>query len=277
MMSYAALEKLFSLKGKVVALTGGGGVLAGAMARTVADCGGRVAVLDLSKQAARKVAHDIAQAGHDAIALDADVLDRDSLQRACDQIVEKFGRIDCLVNGAGGNKKEATTSDELSFFDMPVEASRWVSDLNFLGTLLPCQVFAKEIAKQGSGSIVNIASIAGFTPLTRAPAYAAAKAAVINFTKWLAVHLCQEHSTKIRVNAIAPGFCATEQNRYLLYTDDGQLTERGKTILEAVPQKRFGKPAELTSSVIWLLSDSASFVTGSTVTIDGGFDAFSGV
>lgn len=276
-MSYPALERLFSLKGKVVALTGGGGFLAGAMARTVADCGGRVAVLDLCKQAAEKVAQDIAQAGHDAIALDADVLDRDSLQRACDQIVEEFGRIDCLVNGAGGNKKEATTSDELSFFDMPIEATKWVSDLNFLGTLLPCQVFGKEIAKQDSGSIVNIASIAGFTPLTRAPAYAAAKAAVINFTKWLAVHLCQEHSTGIRVNAIAPGFCATEQNRYLLYTEDGQLTERGKTILEAVPQKRFGEPAELTSCVVWLLSDSASFVTGSTVTIDGGFDAFSGV
>lgn len=271
------LQDLFSLEGKAVVLTGGGGFLAGAMAKTLADCGARVAVLDLSLQAAQKVAGEISQADHDAIALRADVLDKDSLESACGQILDKFDRIDCLVNGAGGNKTEATTSDHLSFFDMPVGANKWVFDLNFVGTLLPCQVFGKEIARQDAGSIVNIASIAGYRPLTRAAAYAAAKAAVINFTKWLAVHMCREYSTKIRVNAIAPGFCATEQNRYLLYTQDGQLTERGKIILESVPQNRFGEPAELTASAVWLLSDSASFVTGSTITIDGGFDAFSGV
>ena len=165
----------------------------------------------------------------------------------------------------------------MSFFDMPAEANKWIFDLNFMGTLLPCQVFGKEIIKQNAGSIVNIASIAGFRPLTRAAAYAAAKAAVINFTRWLAVHMCQNYSAKIRVNAIAPGFCATEQNRYLLYTKDKQLTERGRKILNSVPQNRFGQPSELIGATLWLLSDSASFATGSVVTIDGGFDAFSGV
>ena len=271
------LEELFSLKDKVVVLTGGGGFLAGAMAKAVADCGAKVAVLDLCKEAAEKVAKEISEAGHDAIALEADVLDKDSLELACEQIGGQFGRIDCLVNGAGGNKKEATTSEDMSFFDIPVEANRWVFDLNFLGTWLPCQVFGKEIARRDCGSIVNIASIAGFRPLTRAAAYAAAKAAVINFTKWLAVHFCEHYSARIRVNAIAPGFCATEQNRYLLYTEEGELTERGKTILEAVPQRRFGEADELTSAAIWLLGESASFVTGSVVTIDGGFDASSGV
>ena len=165
----------------------------------------------------------------------------------------------------------------MSFFEIPIEDTKWVFDLNFIGTLLPCQVFGKEIVTQDGGSIINIASVAGFRPLTRAAAYAAAKAAVINFTKWLAVHICQNYSSKIRVNAIAPGFCTTEQNRYLLFDKNGELTERGRTILSSVPQNRFGKPDELLSAAIWLLSDSASFATGSVVTIDGGFDAFSGV
>ena len=150
-------------------------------------------------------------------------------------------------------------------------------DLNFIGTMLPCQVFGKEIAKQKNGSIVNIASISGFRPLTRASAYAAGKAAVINFTKWLAVYICQHYSPQIRVNAIAPGFFATDQNRYLLYDDTGQLTKRGRTILEKVPQSRFGIPSELTGVLVWLLSESSSFCTGTVVTVDGGFDAFSGV
>ncbi len=277
MMEEPILEKLFSLKDKVVVVTGGGGFLAGTMAKTIADCGAKVAVLDISKQAAQKVAKEIARAGHEAIALEVDVLDKKSLQNACTQIVAKFGRINCLVNGAGGNKKEATTSEDMSFFEIPVEDTKWVFDLNFIGTLLPCQVFGKEIVKQDSGSIINIASIAGFRPLTRAAAYAAAKAAVINFTKWLTVHICQNYSTKIRVNAIAPGFCATEQNQYLLFEESGELTERGKTILGSVPQNRFGQPDEIVSAVVWLLSDSASFVNGSTVTIDGGFEAYSGV
>ena len=276
-MTLSVLEELFSLKDKVVAVTGGGGFIAGTMAKTIADCGARVAVLDLSKQAAQKIVEEINLTGLDAVAFETNVLDRNSLQKACDQIVAEYGRIDCLINAAGGNKQEATTSEDMSFFDMPIEAGKWVFDLNFMGTLLSCQVFGREIVKQNSGSIINISSIAGFRPLTRAASYAAAKAAVINFTKWLAVHMCQNYSDAIRVNAIAPGFCATEQNRYLLFDKNGKLTDRGKTILKSVPQNRFGQPCELTAAAIWLLSDSASFTTGSVITIDGGFDAFSGV
>ena len=276
-MISSTIERMFSLEGKVTVLTGGGGFLAGAMAKAMADCGARVAVLDLSIQAAQKVADEITHAGHDALALETDVLNKDSLRMASKQIIKRFGRIDCLVNAAGGNKKEATTSEDMSFFEMPVDAARWVFDLNLMGTLLPCQVFGEEIVKQQCGSIVNMASIAGFRPLTRAASYAAAKAAVINFTAWLAVHICKHYSTKIRVNAIAPGFCSTEQNRYLLFDKDGELTERGRTILNSVPQNRFGEPDELAGAAIWLLSDSASFTTGSVITIDGGFDAFSGV
>ena len=276
-MKESVLDRLFSLKDKVVVLTGGGGFLAGEMARTIAQCGAKVAVLDLLEEAAAKVANEITKNGGIAIGLQADAVDKSSLEKSCKKIIAEFGKIDCLVNGAGGNKKEATTSDELSFFDISLEANKWVFDLNFLGTLLPSQIFGREIVKQQNGSIVNIASVAGFRPLTRAAAYAAAKAAVINFTRWLSVHIAQNYSGKIRVNAIAPGFCATEQNRYLLFNKDCSLTERGKTILNAVPQNRFGEPTELAGAVIWLLSDSASFATGSVVTIDGGFDAFSGV
>jgi len=276
-MAKSTLESLFSLRDKVVVITGGGGFIAGAMARAIAQCGAKVAVLDISCDAAQKVCSDIVADGNTAVALKVDVLDKSSLQEACGIVLAQFGRVDCLVNGAGGNKKEATASDELSFFDIPIEANKWVFDLNFVGTLLACQVFGKEIAKRKAGSIINITSISGFRPLTRAAAYAAAKAAVINFTRWLSVHLAQNYSKDIRVNAIAPGFCATEQNRYLLFDKNGQLTERGRTILKSVPQNRFGEPNELVGAAIWLLSNSASFATGSVITIDGGFGAFSGV
>jgi NAD(P)-dependent dehydrogenase (short-subunit alcohol dehydrogenase family) len=276
-MAVSIFEKLFSLNDKVVVLTGAGGVLVGTMARAIAQCGARVALIDISEENVRKVSTEIAQDGNCALALRADVLDRDSLHTSCREIVAEFGKVDCLVNGAGGNKKGATTSEELAFFDIPPEAHKAVFDLNFTGTLLACQVFGKEVAKQRIGSIINIASIAGFRPLTRAAAYAAAKAAVINFTSWLAVHMCRNYSRKIRVNAIAPGFCITDQNRYLLFDEKNNLTRRGKTITESVPQNRFGEACELVSAVVWLLSDSASFVTGSVITIDGGFSAFSGV
>lgn len=258
-------------------MTGGGGFIAGTMARAIAQCGAKVAILDISHEAADKVSSEIIQNGNSAVALKTDVLDKSSLEDSCKKVIAEFGKVDCLINGAGGNKKQATTSEQLSFFDIPLEANKWVFDLNFTGALLACQVFGREIAKQKTGSIINISSIAGFRPLTRAAAYAAAKAAVINFTKWLSVHMAQNYSKDIRVNAIAPGFCATEQNRYLLFEKDGRLTERGQTILESVPQNRFGEPSELVAAAIWLLSDSASFATGSVVTIDGGFDAFSGV
>jgi NAD(P)-dependent dehydrogenase (short-subunit alcohol dehydrogenase family) len=276
-MKETILEKMFSLQGKTVVLTGGGGILLGEMAIAVSQCGANAVILDISKDAADKVAMTLKDKNANAISFQCNVLDRNNLQECCQKILDKYGKIDCLVNGAGGNRKEATTSETLSFFDIPIEAHKDVLDLNFIGTMLSCQVFGKEIAKQKYGSIVNIASISGFRPLTRASAYAAGKAAVINFTKWLAVYICQHYSPQIRVNAIAPGFFATDQNRYLLYDDAGQLTQRGHTILDKVPQSRFGIPSELTGVLIWLLSESASFCTGTVITVDGGFDAFSGV
>ncbi len=276
-MKETILEKMFSLQGKTVVLTGGGGILLGEMAIAVAQCGANAVILDISKDSADKVAETIKDKNNKAISIQCDVLDKNNLQECCQKILDKYGKIDCLVNGAGGNRVEATTSENLSFFDIPIEAHKDVMELNFIGTILPCQVFGKEIAKQKHGSIVNIASISGFRPLTRASAYAAGKAAVINFTKWLAVYICQHYSPQIRVNAIAPGFFATDQNRYLLYDDTGQLTQRGRTILEKVPQSRFGIPSELTGVLVWLLSESASFCTGTVITVDGGFDAFSGV
>jgi NAD(P)-dependent dehydrogenase (short-subunit alcohol dehydrogenase family) len=276
-MKDTLLEKMFSLKGKTVVLTGAGGTLVGEMATTVAQCGANTVILDISKNSADKVAEKIRDKNSEAISLQCNVLDINNLQDCCQKIVDAYGKIDCLVNGAGGNKIEATTSETISFFDIPIEDHKQVLNLNFIGTMLPCQVFGKEIAKQKQGSIVNIASISGFRPLTRASAYAAGKAAVINFTKWLAVYICHHYSPQIRVNAIAPGFFATEQNRYLLYNDTGHLTQRGRSILEKVPQNRFGLPSELTSVMVWLLSDSASFCTGTVVTVDGGFDAFSGI
>ena len=272
------LSSLFQLASRVAAITGGGGVLCGTMARALGKNGVRVAVLDLSGEAAERVAADVRAAGGEAIAVAVDVLDRASVEAAARQVVDAFSRVDILINGAGGNKKQATTSAELPFFDLPSDAIRWVFDLNFLGTLLPCQVFGKLMAEQGEGCILNVSSMNAFRPLTRIPAYSAAKAAVSNFTQWLAVHMAQEYSPRIRVNAIAPGFFLTEQNRFLL-TDEatGELTPRGRTIIEHTPMGRFGEPEDLIGTVLWLLSPGAAFVHGVVVPVDGGFSAFSGV
>ena len=200
------------------------------------------------------------------------------MQEALDSVVNRFGKVDCLINGAGGNHPKATTSPDLAFFDIPVDSFRFVMDLNLLGTVVPSQVFARHMAEQGDGVILNISSMNAFRPLTRIPAYSAAKAAVSNFTQWLAVHLAQEYSPKIRVNALAPGFFLTEQNRFLL-TDEksGELTARGKTIIEHTPMDRFGEPKDLIGTTLWLLSSASEFVTGIVVPIDGGFSAFGGV
>lgn len=273
------LENLFDLSGKVAAITGGGGVLCGTLSRALARLGVRVAVLDILEETAQRVANDIVEAGGKAIALRCDVLDKTSLEAARDAALSRFGRVDILINGAGGNKQQASTSSDLSFFDLPYEALRWVFDLNLLGTLLPSQVFGKSMVEQDEGSVLNISSMNAFRPLTRTPAYAAAKAGVSNFTQWLAVHMAQEYSPNIRVNAIAPGFFLTEQNRFLL-TDDatGSLTPRGETIVKHTPMGRFGGPEDLIGTVVWLLSPAASsFVTGIVVPVDGGFNAFSGV
>lgn len=274
---------LFKLEGQVAVVTGGGGVLCGALSRALGKAGVKVAVLDLFPEAAQKVVDEIVAeggegVGYNAVAVKCDVLDKASVEAAKDVVLEKFGRVDILINGAGGNKKQATTGPDMSFFDLPADAVQWVFNLNFIGTLLPSQVFGKLIAAQGQGSILNISSMNAFRPLTKIPAYSAAKAAVSNFTQWLAVHMSQEYSTHIRVNAIAPGFFLTEQNRFLL-TDEktGALTPRGQQIIAHTPMGEFGVPEDLIGTVLWLLSPGARFVHGVVVPIDGGFSAYSGV
>jgi len=277
-MDKAYLESLFGLSGKVAAVTGGGGVLCGTMSRALGKLGVKVAVLDLFEDAAKGVASEIVAQGGEAIAVKCDVLDKAGVEAACDAVVEQWGRVDILINGAGGNKKQATTSADLSFFDLPSDAVQWVFNLNFLGTLLPSQVFGKVMAEQGDGCILNVSSMSALAPLTRIPAYSAAKAAVSNFTQWLAVHIAQEYTPDVRVNALAPGFFLTEQNHFLLTEEaTGELTPRGRTIIDHTPMGRFGDPDDLIGVTLWLLSPAASFVTGIVVPIDGGFSAFSGV
>ncbi len=276
--TYSYPLSLFDVKDKVIVATGGGGVLVGAMSRALGKAGARIAILDIVEEAAQKVATDITSAGGEAIGIKANVLSRESIEHARDVVLETFGTVDILINGAGGNKPQATTSPEKPFFDLPPDAVRWVFDLNFLGTFLSSQVFAKVMAEKGEGIILNISSMNAFRPLTRIPAYSAAKAAVSNFTQWLAVHMAQEYSPRIRVNAIAPGFFLTHQNRFLLIDEKtGALTSRGKTIIEHTPMARFGDAEDLIGAVIWLLSDASAFVSGVVVPIDGGFSAFSGV
>jgi NAD(P)-dependent dehydrogenase (short-subunit alcohol dehydrogenase family) len=277
-MSKDFINSLFGLESQVAVLTGGGGVLCGTLSRALGKAGVKVAVLDILPDAAKAVADDVNAGGGEAIAVQCDVLDKASIEAARDVVLETFGRVDILINGAGGNKKEATTTPDLSFFDLPADAVQWVFSLNVIGTLLPTQVFGKVIAEQGNGSIINISSENAIRPLTRIPAYSSAKAAVSSFTQWLAVHMSQNYSTEIRVNALAPGFFLTTQNRFLLLDEaTGKWTARGQQILDHTPQARFGDPEELVGVVFWLLSPSASFVHGIVVPIDGGFSAYSGV
>ncbi|MCI0499111.1 MAG: SDR family oxidoreductase [Planctomycetales bacterium] len=272
------MDTLFSVQDKAIVITGGAGVLCGTLAKELARLGTKVCIVDYDVFKANNLAKEIEAEGGFAIPVKANVLDKKDIQEAFACARDTMGGIDVLINGAGGNKKEATTSPDMSFFDIPHEAIRWVFDLNMLGTILPCQVFGKYMADQGRGVILNISSMNAFRPLTKIAAYSAAKAAVSNFTQWLAVHMCQNYSKEIRVNAIAPGFFLTEQNRFLL-TDGktGELTPRGRTIIEHTPMGRFGQADELTGTAVWLLSDAAKFVTGIVVPVDGGFSAFSGV
>lgn len=271
------MQELFDLTGRVAVVTGGGGVLCGAMAKALAKSGAKVAVLDLRESAALKVAGEIKTAGGAAIAVKCDVLEKESIAGARDKVRTEFGEVDILINGAGGNRKEASTSEELSFFDLPTEAFRSVVDLNFLGTFLCCQVFGKDMAQRKRGVILNISSMTALSPLTKVAAYGAAKAAVSNFTQWLSTHILQNYSADIRVNAVAPGFFLGEQNRYLLMNEDGSLTERGGTIISQTPMGRFGKPEDLLGTVLWLVSDASKFVSGIVVPVDGGYSAFGGV
>lgn len=274
----AEKDDLFDVTDKRVAITGAGGVLCGEMARALAARGAKVAVLDIMDDAAAAVCKQIADAGGTAFAVHCDVLDKQSVEKAFAETLDKLGRVDVLINGAGGNRKEATcVPPESLFFDLPAEAIRWVFDLNCMGTILPSQVFGRHMAEQGDGVIVNISSMNAFRPLTRIAAYSSAKAAVSNFTQWLSTYMCQNHSPHVRVNAIAPGFFLTEQNRFLVTNEDGSLTARGEQIVSHTPMGRLGDPAELVGTLLWLISDGAKFVTGIVVPVDGGFSAYSGV
>ncbi|PNR98865.1 dioxygenase [Petrotoga mexicana DSM 14811] len=271
------VEDYFNVEGKVIAITGGAGVLCSEMAKSLGEAGGKIAIMDLSEKAMTLLSNELTEKGVEHLAIKTNVLKKNDLVIAKDEILKTFGKIDILINGAGGNKPEATTSKDKSFFELPEDAVQWVFNLNFLGTFLASQVFGEYFAEKGYGEIINISSMNAFRPLTNIPAYSAAKAAVSNFTQWLAVHMNHNYSKKIRVNAIAPGFLLTNQNRFLLTNEDGSLTQRGNQILDHTPMGRFGEPKDLISTVMWLISDSSEFVNGVVVPIDGGFAAYSGV
>jgi NAD(P)-dependent dehydrogenase (short-subunit alcohol dehydrogenase family) len=277
------------LAGKTAVVTGGGGILCRSMASELGRHGANVAVLDLRADAAESAAGEIRSSGGRAAGVACDVLSRESLEAARDRVLAEFGSIEILINGAGGNSPKATTSKEQllpedltsaveglkTFFDLDPAGVQFILNLNFLGTLLPTQVFGKTMAEKGGGVILNVSSMNALRPLTKIPAYSAAKAAVSNFTQWLAFHFAP---VGIRVNAIAPGFFLTDQNRFLL-TDEktGDLTARGRTILAHTPMGRFGAPEDLSGTLMWLVSDASEFVTGVVVPVDGGFSAYSGV
>ncbi len=278
-----------NLKGRVAVVTGGGGVLCGDFAKTLAKQGVKVAVLDLNVEAAQKVADEIVADGGVAIAVGCNVLEKESMENARAIINEKLGTCDILLNGAGGNNPKGTTTKETlekidlieknddikTFFDLDASGISFVFNLNFLGTLIPTQVFARDMAEKENTCIVMVTSMNAYRPLTKIPAYSAAKAAVKNFTEFMAVHFAD---VGIRVNAIAPGFFSTNQNKTLLWNDDGTPTERTKKILNATPMKRFGEANELSGALLFLCDEAySSFITGTSICVDGGFSAYSGV
>ena len=276
-MNLAELSKMYDFTGRSVMITGGTGVLGRVIAKALAGCGANVALLARNRVKADALLSEMSGPGR-AIIVEGDALQKDSLEAGAPIVIKEFGRVDCLVNGAGGNHPQATTRPDLSFFDIPEDALRFVFELNLLGTIFPSQIFGQQMVKQGEGVILNVSSMSAFRPLTRVLSYSAAKAGVNSFTQWLAVHLAQEYSPRIRVNAIAPGFFLTEQNRFLL-TDQatGELTPRGQSIINHTPMRRFGEPEDLLGTVLWLLSPASAFVTGVVVPVDGGFSAFGGV
>ena len=262
---------------KVAVITGGAGVLCSAIAEGLARERARVVLLDIDEKRAQETLSRVRAAGSDGTFIKTSVLSRDELDESVERTLGAYGQVDFLVNGAGGNHPKATTSADVPFFDLPEDAIRFTFDLNFMGTFLTAQAFGSAMANQKMGAILNIASMNAIRPLTRIPAYSASKAAVANFTQWLAVHMALEYSPSIRVNAIAPGFFLTAQNRFLLKNDNDDLTPRGRQIMDHTPVGRFGVPEDLVGTVNWLLSDAAEFVTGIIVPIDGGFSAYSGV
>lgn len=271
------LLKQFSLAGKTAVITGGTGALGGEMACALVGLGVNVAVLDRNTNIPEALKKPMSAGPGKYMVVYGDVLKRELLETAVSQILATYDRIDILINAAGGNHPQATTNANNSFFDLPQEALSFVFDLNLVGTILPSQVVGKMMAAQNEGIILNLSSMAAYTPLTRVAGYAAAKAGVSNFTQWLAVHMAQEYSPHIRVNALAPGFFIGKQNRALLLNEDDTLTDRGQTIIDHTPVGRFGQPEELLGTMLWLLSPASQFVTGIVVPVDGGFSAFSGV
>ena len=280
-MNLEELKSLYDFSNNTVLVTGGTGVLAIEIVRTLAGCNANVVVLSRNQeQAARAIKEINSQiTGNGRVVyVHGDVLSTETLQQANETVHSQFGHVDILINAAGGNHPSATTSADLSFFDLPLDALHHVGDLNLLGTILPSQVFGRGMAERGEGVILNISSMSALRPLTRIPAYSAAKSAVNSFTQWLAVHMAQNYSPRIHVNAIAPGFFLTEQNRFLLTDKDtGELTARGQSIIAHTPMNRFGTPDDLLGAAMWLISPAAAFVTGIVVPVDGGFSAFGGV
>ena len=280
-MNLNELQSSYDFTGRTALVTGGAGVLGFEIARTLVECNANVVILNRNQERAEKsiaeITEDVKSNGR-AIYIQSDVLAIDTLQAANQTIRSQFGDVDILINAAGGNHPLATTSADLSFFDLPLDSLRYISELNLLGTILPCQVFGRGMAERGEGVILNVSSMNAYRPLTRIPAYSASKAAVSNFTQWLAVHMAQNYSPRIRVNAIAPGFFITDQNRFLLTDkDSGDLTARGKSVIAHTPMNRFGTPEDLLGATMWLISPAAAFVTGAVIPVDGGFSAFSGV
>ena len=279
-MDTTEIIRLYDFAGQTILITGGAGVLGAEMTLALAGCGANVAIL--SRNPARMAAvigrFQPKKGGGRIFAAQGDVLQAEAIQAAVDKTIAEFGAIDGLINGAGGNKPEATTHPERSFFDLPPDALRWVFELNLMGTILPSQIVGRHMAERKQGVILNVSSMNAFRPLTRIAAYSAAKAGVSNFTQWLAVHMAQEYSPNIRVNALAPGFFLSEQNRFLLTDrETGKLTQRGEQIIGHTPMGRFGKPEDLLGPLLWLMSPASAFVTGIVVPVDGGFSAYSGV
>jgi len=274
-MSY--LDKLFRLDGKVAVITGGGGVLASEIGSGLSKAGVKIVFLDINEEAARAVAKKIVDQGGIATGLKTNVLDLEALKASRDEILAEYGRIDILLNAAGGNMPGATISPEQTVFDLDVKDMDRVTTLNYNGTVLPSMVFGEVMSKQKSGNIINFSSMAAFQSITRVVGYSAAKAAVSNFTAWMAMELAMKFEGSIRVNAIAPGFFIGNQNRDLLLNPDGSLTRRGQQVIDKTPMGRFGEAHELVGAILFLVSDAASFVTGIVLPIDGGFSTYSGV
>lgn len=272
--------KFYDFTGQTIIITGGGGVLCGEMARALFECGANVVILDYSLPAAEKMAASLEPkpGSGAALGVQGNVLEPEAMQKAVDLALARFGKIDGLINGAGGNNPNATTSAEKSFFDLSLDGLRRVFDLNLIGTIIPSQIVGRHMAEQKQGVILNVSSMNAFRPLTRIPAYSASKAGASNFTQWLSTHMAQEYSPQIRVNAVAPGFFLTEQNRFLMTDKEtGEATERGQKILNHIPMGRLGTPADLSGTVLWLMSPASAYVTGIVVPVDGGFSAYSGV